>query len=197
MPTLHPNHIYEQVSAAESIVTLSEAKAHLRVDFNDEDTLITSLCATATQILDGEGGLCGFSVATSRWILKGHDFSTLDQFGNVIYEIPKTPVKLVHSVKYYNASNTLITEDFANWTLIANGDFAYIKPNDGIERTEYERIDSFQIDFEAGSTIIPSEIKHAALLLIGALYDNRGQENVVIPDAVYRLLNLKRRGWVG
>ena len=41
------------------IVTLEEAKAHLRVDHADEDALITAVVATATAWLDGPDGWLG------------------------------------------------------------------------------------------------------------------------------------------
>ena len=41
-------------TTAESAVTLEEAKAHLRVDSYDEDSLITSLCLAVTQMCEHE-----------------------------------------------------------------------------------------------------------------------------------------------
>lgn len=189
--------ILTQTATAMSIITLDEAKAHLRVEHTDEDVLIATLCDTATQIIDGEGGLCGYCVASQNWLYKSHNQWTYDCFGNVIYKLPKTPVKALVSIKYYNASNALITENIADWSLISNGETAYIMPNDGLLRTEFKRVDSFQVEFTSGLVNIPAELKHAALLIISALYDNRGDEGFQIPAAVQNLVNLKRRGWVG
>jgi uncharacterized phiE125 gp8 family phage protein len=48
-------------------VSLAEAKAHLRVDFDDEDALISGLIDAATQHLDGWSGVLGRALMPQTW----------------------------------------------------------------------------------------------------------------------------------
>lgn len=58
------------VAPAETPVTLTEAKAHLRVDFDDDDTLIASLVNAATDYLDGWDGILARCLVTQTWTLE-------------------------------------------------------------------------------------------------------------------------------
>lgn len=49
------------------VVPLSDLKAHLRVDHDEEDALITSLEAAAVGYLDGWGGILGRAIKTQVW----------------------------------------------------------------------------------------------------------------------------------
>lgn len=55
---------------AEAPVSLVEAKAHLRVDHTDDDTLITSMIEAATGHLDGWDGVLGRCLVTQTWEVK-------------------------------------------------------------------------------------------------------------------------------
>lgn len=189
--------ILTQTSPPDPIVSLADAKEHLRVDHTDDDTLITTLCNAVTQLIDGETGLIGYSVSTQKWLLKTHNAWDYNAFGQVIISLPKTPVKEIMSIKWYNASNTLITETLSDWTLVANHDWAYITPNDGLIREEYYRPDSFQVEIQCGLQTIPETLIQAAKLALSVFYDNRGESGVELPQAFYTLVNLSRRGWVG
>ena len=48
-------------------VTLDEAKAHLKVDHDDEDALIGSLIAAAVGYLDGWRGILGRAIMPQTW----------------------------------------------------------------------------------------------------------------------------------
>lgn len=52
---------------AEQVITLAEAKDHLRVDSDDEDTLITAIVQAATDYLDGYNGVLGRCLVTQTW----------------------------------------------------------------------------------------------------------------------------------
>jgi hypothetical protein len=53
----------------EPVLTLADAKPHLRVDHNDDDSLITALIAAATARLDGRDGILGRWLRQQTWEL--------------------------------------------------------------------------------------------------------------------------------
>lgn len=55
------------VPPGDAVVTLSEAKDHLRVLHDDEDALIASLIETATAYLDGLDGVLGRALGPQTW----------------------------------------------------------------------------------------------------------------------------------
>jgi len=185
----------ERVVAPESLLTLDEAKNHLHVDHNDDDALIQALISAASSQLDGTEGLCGHHLVTQTWKLT---FLPCN-YDRVEIELPN--VQAITEIKYYDSTNTLITADLAGWNLAANKDEAYIWPT-GNFPSVYYRWDAMQIKFTVGygsPENVPSEIKQAALLLIGHYYANReavGSVGSEIPLGVQALLSNRRRGWV-
>lgn len=57
------------VPPAETPVTLAEAKAHLRVDFDEDDALIGAILNAATEYLDGWDGILSRCLVTQTWTL--------------------------------------------------------------------------------------------------------------------------------
>jgi len=52
---------------AQPVITLAEAKAHLRVDIDAEDSLIEGMVAAATAHLDGWRGVLGRAIMPQAW----------------------------------------------------------------------------------------------------------------------------------
>jgi uncharacterized phiE125 gp8 family phage protein len=149
------------------MVSLSEAKAHCRVDHDDEDAYLSALIEAATGHLDGYSGVLGRALLPQTW---RQDF---EDFGDVM-RLPVGPVQSITSVIYQDTSgadqtlaNTeyvLLRDDFGDYvTLAANKSW----PSVG------ERADAVKITYLAGSAGIPTAIKHAALLLVGHWFANR------------------------
>lgn len=169
-------------------ITLNEAKAHLRVDFPDEDVLIASLIKSVTSVLDGKDGLCGFALSIQTW--KYAFYSTCWE-----KEIPLNPVSTITEIKYYDVSNILQTANLSDFLLFSGQNWAKVRPIQGKAWPGiYYRPDALQISFTAGSGIIPPMIKHAALVLLSYFYENR-EAKTEIPQAVYSLVNQVRQGW--
>lgn len=151
--------------------TLIETKSHLRVDSATDDTYISALIATATDLIEAETNC---DLRTTSAVL------TLDSFpsGNIVIE--RYPLTAITSVKYYNASNVLTTvSSSAYYVMIPVKRFGYLYPVDGVwDCDTYDRPDAVEITFTSGGSV-PTIAKHAILLAVGAWYENRENEQEV------------------
>ena len=162
-----------QTSApAVAIISTADAKAHLNVDTSDDDTLIDSYVAAATERLDGRGGILGRCLITQSW---RQDYTAWDDK----MRLPFPDVQSVSSVQYYDSTNTLVTVNSSVYELIEDAGGSYVFFKDAFtEPTLYDdRSVRVQITFTAGygaaATNIPQPIIHAALLMVGDWYEHR------------------------
>lgn len=157
--------------ASAALVTLAEAKAHLRVDHSDEDTYIQALINAAVSYFDGYAGRLGRAILEQTWRVDFPAFS--DEM-----RIPLGDVIAISSVSYYdlnNAQQTLASTVYQA-SVDGIGPYLTLKPAQVWPKT-YARTDAVRVTWTAGygtaSANVPPAIKHAALLLIGNWYDNR------------------------
>jgi uncharacterized phiE125 gp8 family phage protein len=158
---------------AEMPISLAEAKAHLRIDYDDENTLITRLIEAAVSHLDGISGVLGRCLITQSW---RQDYDGFPDDRRMI--LPLRPVSAITSVMYYDAANALQTLSTSYYRLSAE---AYaptliLDPNLSWP-TSYDRPDAVQVSFVCGygaaANTVPPSIRSALLLMIGDLYMNR------------------------
>jgi uncharacterized phiE125 gp8 family phage protein len=143
-------------------ITLAEAKAHLKIQTNDDD-YVDSLIATAHRLIAKERGVA--LIVTS--------------FRLVCSDLPRTlgryPLASVESIQYRDSSGALATLDESKYEVyagtpgrVAYGDFYCFWPCD--------REDRFVVQFTAGyesAALVPDTYKHAMKLMIGHLYEQR------------------------
>lgn len=160
------------------IVTLTEAKAHLRVTHTDEDALIASVISAA------QGWVEDFTeraLITQTW-----DYF-LDAFPCEIV-LPLPPLQSVTSVKYVDpdgVEQTLASSEYTVDTAAVNGivRLGYGKswPSTRVQAN------AVTVRFVAGygvASAVPAAIKSACLLIIGELYARREHALVGAPIAV-------------
>lgn len=178
-------------------VSLAEAKAHLRVDFTDDDTLISALVDAATAHIDGHTGILARALVTQTW---RQDFC--DWPGDRVLRLPLAPVASVESVKYFDAANVETTvSESGNYALLEDARGPYIKfTSDFAAPALYdERDDRIRVTFVAGygdPSDVPAAIRAAVLLIVGDLYKNRDAGETAPNAAATALLTPYRRVWL-
>jgi uncharacterized phiE125 gp8 family phage protein len=154
-------------------VTLTEAKAHLRVDSSDEDLLIQSLIEAATAHFDGYAGILGRCLIEQVWTVKYSDWPASNYL-----RLPFPDVSAV-TVKYFDVSNVEQT--------LSSGDVAILHDERGslvrfADDYDYPAVydgrdDGVQVAVTAGygddGADVPAAIRAAILLMVGHLYQNR------------------------
>jgi uncharacterized phiE125 gp8 family phage protein len=180
------------VAPAEPPISVSELKAHLRVDSTDEDALIGTLLDAAVQHVDGYSGVLGRALVTQTWT---QDFDDWDDLCLAL-----APISSV-TVTYYDTANAQQTLSAPIYSLLAGPAGPYIKLNWGqVFPNLFGREDAIRVTMVAGygaATTVPAPIKAAIMLLAGHWYANReavGQSSLAeLPMAVNALLAPYRR----
>jgi uncharacterized phiE125 gp8 family phage protein len=170
-------------------VTLPEAKAHLKIDGDDEDTLVSSLIITSR--LHVEAAL-GLALITQSWSY------FLDSWPGAVVALPLRPVQSVSAVRLYAADETVETLPGDSYLLdgascpprlVRNASLPWPKPG--------RAANGIEIAFTAGygnvAVLVPAPVRQAILLLVAHWYEHRepvalGQPSAPIPTMVSELL---------
>ena len=180
-------------------ISLSEAKAQLRVENSDDDVIIARLINVAVAYTDVRGAL-GQAMITQKW---GQWLPS-----NPPQSVPLTlgPVQAVNAVKYYDQDGALQTDDINNYQVFGTEFASKVGPKDGFSwPNAQDRQDAIKIEYEIGygdtSSDVPDTIRHAMMMLIGHWYDNREQTGMDelsnVPFGYENLLNMHRNCWYG
>ena len=170
-------------------VTVAEAKAHLRVDATQEDTLIASLILTSR--LHVEAAL-GLALITQSWRV------LLDRWPpEKDVELPLRPLQSIAAVRVLPAEGAAVVIDAANYL----ADTASVPPRlvrtGVIWRQPGKAANGIEIDLTAGygddASDVPAPVRQALLLLIAHWYERRepievGSPDTMVPAAVSDLL---------
>jgi uncharacterized phiE125 gp8 family phage protein len=180
-------------------ITLEEVKAQLRVEHDDDDTILTRLIDVAVAYTDVRGAL-GQAMITQKWA------QWINANPPQSVSLILGPVQDVTAVKYYDTDGVLQTDDVNNYQVFGTDFATVISPKDSFAwPVSQQRSDAIKIEYEIGYgdeiTNVPQTIRHALMLLIGHWYDNREQTGVDelsnIPFGYEEMLNLHRNCWYG
>lgn len=177
----------------DALLTVVDAKAHLRVDHSDDDSYITGLIDVAADVLDGNTGEIGKALVTQTWTWTGPR-----PFGD--FHLPVEPVQSITSIKYYDADNVQQTLTLSDYML----DDDQLKPKRGVSwPVAYDRDDAYEIVFVAGygdASDVPAGIIHAAKLILSHYYETRedalDMPKTEIPRSARHLIDRHKSGWI-
>jgi len=162
-----------RTAAPADIISLTDLKAHLRIDHSYEDTALDFYRNAAIQALDGRDGYLRRALCTQTWEWYLPRFP----YGNEMH-FPLPPLQSVTSIAYYDLDNTLQTLASTEYLTYAQAHVGYVKLTAlGSWPSTYERDDAVKATFVAGygnAAAVPAPVKWAALLIAARLYANRG-----------------------
>tara|TARA_B100000519_G_C14261030_1_gene448048 strand:+ start:7025 stop:7690 length:666 start_codon:yes stop_codon:yes gene_type:complete len=210
-------NLYGTLPTATGVVSLATAKSFLRITHSAEDTLITNLITASVEVAQ--------NYTNSKFLKHEYDL-TMETWDDVYVSnfyrqdltdgsfitrggyvgkdglnqivLPYPPLISLDHIKYYDASNTLITWDSSNYRLLTYlNQKGSIEIKDGVTLpTLKDRGDAVQIRFKCGYTNsdtdgsdIPEAIKTAILLILGRMYELREDSVSRLPKASEYLLD--------
>jgi uncharacterized phiE125 gp8 family phage protein len=153
----------------DTIITVADLKAHMRVTHTHEDTLISALRSAAISWVEEH---CNIKLGsyTARGYLPG--------FYNSY--IPIGPVTAISEVKYQTTADKDYTDDLTtlaagNWFTDEISQPARIAFRDYPSVYEYA-LTPVVVTFTAGYSTMPAPVLQAIRLLVSHLYENRQEE---------------------
>ena len=159
------------VAPAVPAVTLAGAKAHLRVEFSEDDSLIAGLVEAATAMVEGPGGI-GVALVTQTWRLD------LDGYLPLPLELPLGPVQAVTGITYVDQDGQEQTLDPALYDAFTGSRPARIDKAFGAALPAVRRqLSAVKVTFTVGygdtAASVPADLRAAMLLIVGHLYHKR------------------------
>ncbi len=175
------------ITPPEPLVTVAEARAHLRDPDEREDGLISSYIDAASAWIDGPAGWLGRSLGQQTLELHADGFDLCDR-------LPFGPVTSITSVKYIDASG--VEQTVSDTVYQATADRLVLRHGAAWPSPRGD-LDGVRIRYVSGGTV-PPQARQAVLLLVGQWFRNRssvvvGTISSELPFGVEALLSPLRR----
>ena len=178
---------------ATQVISLAEAKNHLKVDTSEDDDLINGLIAAATDYCETH--------QNRKYLLK----SVVEKFDEFRqnYRLRYSPVDGITSITYIDTGGATQTLDGDYYTLDATSEparlveaYSYSYP---MTRDEVNAVTVTYLSGYGTAEDVPDSIKAAIKLLVGHWYEHResvSEEKMTeVPQGVQSLLNLDKVVW--
>jgi uncharacterized phiE125 gp8 family phage protein len=172
-------------------VSVSEARHHLRVDDDTDNTYIASLIAVARELAEGE---LDRTLLTTQWQMK------LDGFPAGDIELPRPPMSVIQTsvvVTYTPSDGTISTLPATQYRVDTASTPGVVRPlYSGTWPAFIIDANSVTITWWAGygndGASVPAVVKNAMLLTLTELYENRSATKM--PEAAKALLSAAKWG---
>ena len=179
------------ITPPEPVVTIEEAKRHLKQDSDDDAQLIASYVAAATAHIDGPDG----------WLERCIGVQTLEARADVFCDamvLPYPPLVDIVGVKYLDGTGaeiTLLPEFYETRGTLIGSAFGKRWPSVAAHpesvRIQYRAGYAPRTVGETTVSTVPESIKAAILLMTGDLYRNRSTATDKIAQAVPMSITVK------
>lgn len=196
---LTPQHALVRVTApAAAPITLAEAKAQMRVESSDDDTLIQRLIDAAIAYVDVKGAL-GAAMITQTWAewLAPNPGTVRLALG---------PVQSVSAIRYYDTAGSLQNAVVGDFNVFGTPTFTTVAPKAGYNwPTTQTRDDAIKIEYVIGygatSASVPETVRHALMMLVAHWYEAREtaaeKQLASVPYGFDELIGIERGRWYG
>lgn len=148
------------------LLTVEEARLHLRVDHFEEDALIRGLIGAATGWMDGWRGVLGRCILTQTWAIKADALATMR------LPFPDVQSAIVTYLDPAGASQTVQAENYLVRTVNGLGELVFA-PDFVPPAILPGRDDAVTVSAVFGWPAAPPSLKVAALMLVAHWYQNR------------------------
>jgi uncharacterized phiE125 gp8 family phage protein len=157
-----------RIEAPAAVMTLEEAKAHLRVDHNDEDSKIAALLLAATAQFDGPEGRLRKAIMPQTWE------TAFDAFTNEL-KLPLGPLLSVVSVTYVDGDGAEQTVSSNDYEIDRYSPDAWVVTS-GSWPSAMTTINAVKVRWIAGMSpvdapVCPPDLQAAVKLKLAELYD--------------------------
>lgn len=184
-------------------VTLTEAKAHLRVDSTDDDVYIATLITAAREWVES---YLDRTLVHTQWVMR---FDKFPDSGIEPVELPRPPMVIsgtatAVTVTFTQDQGSTSTYSTAEYRVDRHATPGTILPIYGSTWTPHRQDDNaISVTWWAGygpnGSSVPAAIRHAILMLIGFWYENRttvlvGSISKQLEFAVESLLSSQKWG---
>lgn len=190
-------HVAVATPPSDPVVSTDDAKAHLKVDFDDDDDLIEGFVAAATALLDGPDGLLGRALSAQTLVatiegFPGEPREILDHLHRERMRwhglaLRCLPIGVIESVSYIDPTGAPATVDASVYALTPDGRLRLAF--DQAWPQARSRRDPVTITYTAGYETLPKPIRAAILLMVGDLYENRDAQ-VISESRATSIVNL-------
>lgn len=177
-------------------VSLAEVKAALRIDSDDQDTLLTSLIASAVEDAEGPDGFTGRAFLEQTWDLYLDAFPATGPI-----EVPLPPLIAVEGVFYSDSAGAETEFDAGSYQvdLASQPGRVFLGVNGSWPSGVADQTNAVRVRFQAGYlssdspavAAVPENIKQGLILHVMAHYDG-GEDAQRLLDSATALLRRKR-----
>jgi uncharacterized phiE125 gp8 family phage protein len=177
-----------RVTPPAPIVAYEEAKAHLRLDHDDEKTYVEALIATATETLDGKEGGLGRAFGQQTW----KQYSRCWPCGGVI-EFKLRPVQSITKISCVHADGTESDVPAVSYStlLTDSAGTPYIRFASGFDYVGLADVAGYP------DADVPAKAKHLVCLMVARLYAARGEllRSDLVEDPIIKEMREAFRVW--
>lgn len=180
MPLLPDNYslvLATAPSATKPVVSVADAKMHMRVESDDENDYIGALIATAVLTIEA---FLRRKLITQDWKLYLDGFPFIQNYSRCrTISFPFSPVQSVTSVKYYDTNGVQQTlAPNTDYDVHIEGDPGFIVPSFSrywpVTRLMPNAVEIvYKVGYGDDATKIPPPIVHAVKMLANHWYENR------------------------